>query len=488
MTTGVESLVAGTDSLIAGQAAKLSITATPKKGTTGPGPIRFESTSDEVTLQGADGCKQQGDASVVCDGTGFTLVVDITKNQSAGALPVGALDAGGRELDLTTTSGKPVQVVAAPSGLILSDLTVREPFTSLLVGSVTLTVTNPGDRPSPIMPITVTPSADLQLVLVSSFTRSGFYACSSILGQQCFLPPIAAKESRTFDFMVAGKVTTDSSVTVVIDGTSRSTSIWPFATATVAPDLPASTPVTTTVSSPAVTRETTPAELTVTALGPVDSASDSANDTDATDPAPTGATKTVLSTETLPTDPSSDTPTNDPTTFESSSQADEASESSSPDTTDAELPPAALTFSGESISQTLTAGAAGELRLTVTNAGGQRSEQQPVAISLPAGVSTTRVTVDGSVGGADSPQTCTLPEIEPGMSVTVVVEIAVDPGVADTAATDGITTLTVDGNQAQGYLTIVGRPAEDQPTKDEPAQPADVLQQVGRQDEAAPGS
>ena len=65
------------------------------------------------------------------------------------------------------------------------------------------------------------------------------------------------------------------------------------------------------------------------------------------------------------------------------------------------------------------------------------------------------MSVDGSVLSSGSAQTCTLPEIDPGVTVTVVLTLTVD-----TSAADGRAEASVDGHTLHWDLAIRGRANE----------------------------
>ncbi|MEP6561355.1 MAG: hypothetical protein ABJD68_09820, partial [Nakamurella sp.] len=67
-----------------------------------------------------------------------------------------------------------------------------------------------------------------------------------------------------------------------------------------------------------------------------------------------------------------------------------------------------------------------------------------------AGVSTAGITVNGS--SADAGLRCTLPQIDPGSSATVVVQLTIAPD-----AQDGAAVIAVDDSQAQIQLSILRR-------------------------------
>ena len=152
----------------------------------------------------------------------------------------------------------------------------------------------------------------------------------------------------------------------------------------------------------------------------------------------------------------------------------EAAQTPTPETTEstttrADEPAAAsLSISSAEIDQALSIGTTGRIAVTVTNTGDGRSAEQPVRITLPDGVTTMRVTVNGAAVAKGAVQTCTLPELDPGASVTVTIEIS-----ATEDAADGTAVIAVDGSTADGLLTI-DRPAvpETPPTSPGTSTPA----------------
>ncbi|MFN8197187.1 MAG: hypothetical protein U0R72_02520 [Nakamurella multipartita] len=81
------------------------------------------------------------------------------------------------------------------------------------------------------------------------------------------------------------------------------------------------------------------------------------------------------------------------------------------------------------------------------NTGDGPSTEQAVRMSLPDGVNATAVTVDGAPAGGGLQ--CTVPALEPGAAVTVVITLAVD---AD--AQTGPARFDVDDDSATVELTV----------------------------------
>ena len=126
------------------------------------------------------------------------------------------------------------------------------------------------------------------------------------------------------------------------------------------------------------------------------------------------------------------------------------SETTEPTITRTEEPAAAaLSISHAEIDQALSAGTAGRIAVTVSNNGDGRSAEQPVRITLPDGVTTTRVTVNGAAVAAGAVQTCTLPELDPEPPPP-------SPSRSPRAGTaaDGTAIVSVDGSTVDGLLTI----------------------------------
>jgi uncharacterized membrane protein len=117
-----------------------------------------------------------------------------------------------------------------------------------------------------------------------------------------------------------------------------------------------------------------------------------------------------------------------------------------------------LTPSNIELSQSSGSGS-GTLTLQVTNTGGERSAEQALRMSLPAGVTATAVTVNGANAG--NGRSCTLPEIDPGSSVAVVIQLAIS---ADARA--GSAEVFIDGSIVQRVLSfpLAGSAAQPQPT------------------------
>jgi hypothetical protein len=104
--------------------------------------------------------------------------------------------------------------------------------------------------------------------------------------------------------------------------------------------------------------------------------------------------------------------------------------------------------------------------LTVVNTGGQTSTEQAVQLTLPGGISAASVSVDGASAG-DGPQSCILPGIAPGASVTVVITLDV---AAD--AQDGSAHFQVPGSSADVDLTVDHPEPAPAPTTASTGQPA----------------
>jgi len=107
--------------------------------------------------------------------------------------------------------------------------------------------------------------------------------------------------------------------------------------------------------------------------------------------------------------------------------------------------PAVLTPSNIELARP-TGDGSGTVTLQVTNTGGERSTEQTIRMTLPAGVTATAVTVNGSVVG--SGLSCTLPAIDPGSSVSVVIQLAIS-----TDARDGAAEVSIDGSAVQQWLS-----------------------------------
>ena len=108
--------------------------------------------------------------------------------------------------------------------------------------------------------------------------------------------------------------------------------------------------------------------------------------------------------------------------------------------------PAALTPGDIELSR-LPGDGQSALTLQVTNTGGVRSTEQALSLSLPAGVTATAVTVNGLVTGTGL--SCTLPAIDPGSVVTVVIQLTVSPD-----ARDGAAKVSIGGSAVQRALSV----------------------------------
>ncbi|MET0965060.1 MAG: hypothetical protein ABWZ02_01610, partial [Nakamurella sp.] len=204
--------------------------------------------------------------------------------------------------------------------------------------------------------------------------------------------------------------------------------------------LPAVTATTSGVVG-ASTTEPLPAQTTTPADAGPETSTDSTN-------APSSSAP--VSTDPVPsTTPDSSTPVaSTPVTSTTAAGTVPTTGAPSPTTTDPE--PAALEVRNIEIAGQLIAGQPATLTLQIANTGGQRSSEQTLTMSLPDGVNPVGITVDGT--SASAGLRCTLPEIDPGTSVTVVVQLTI---AAD--ARGGAAVLAVDGSQRIQALTDIGR-------------------------------
>ena len=100
----------------------------------------------------------------------------------------------------------------------------------------------------------------------------------------------------------------------------------------------------------------------------------------------------------------------------------------------------------------------GTLALTVTNAGGQASERQEIAVELPKGARLLSVTTSEGACKPDGTTRCTLPpipgQVEPA-SEKVVLSIGIDPPGAS-----GIVRVTIDGESAETKIDVAATPTQ----------------------------
>ena len=361
---------------------------------------------------------------------------------------------------------------------------------------LTLTVTNTSPLPAPSLPIDIAPQLNLVWIVNPAGVTIGYCYPGSPL---CQLPELAPGTNVTLTIVVS--VPPNGTVTVTIDGVSSTapmgspptvTSLGPTSSgsATETPN-PGATP--SIGSTPPSTEQTSPTipptEGTSSSIPPTDEMSSTTPSTEQTSPITPPTEQTSPTTDdTDPVEPSTEASdpetTDDPTsTVTTSDQGPESPVETSPDAepvfstpNSTEEPGAArLSISGEVITQTLPGGGKGTITFTVTNKGDAKSDQQPVIIKLPNGVSTTRVTVNGTAVTEGAVQTCTLPELNQGDSVKVVIDIE---AAVDTMG--GPAVIAVGGSSVEGQLTI------DLPGL--PVTPDDVLPPVVRNDDSAPGN
>ena len=385
-------------------------------------------------------------------------------------------------------------MAAAPTKLTLSDLAVTDP--PVIAGTragVRLTVSNPTPFTSAKMPITVTLTGGITLYYVDGLGLiPGF--CGPLYERACTLPAIAADGSQRLEFFLAVPLSTRSgSITVTIDGTTRSSTFdvraligndsVPQELPTVRPTAPPSTTVpTTTAPTTAAPTSTAPITTTPTSDAPETTASTITEPTDttatpetstsepattgpesSTDPTPVtaGSTETPSSTDiTTRNDPQPSTRDGGPTGTSLPSTGSSASTSPDPVSQDAEpsttMPtrepdPAAVVLSQPEGGAALAAGGAATLRLTAGNVGGQRSAGTPLQLTLPTGVVVTAVSMDGAVICQDG-RDCVLPPLEAGQTASVVLTLAIGGD-----AGSGGALLTADGSGV-GWQLRIGRP------------------------------
>jgi hypothetical protein len=448
--------------LTAGTTTTLSIAATLAGEPTDPIAVTLTSTSPLVTLSG---CKGNG-SSMTCTGQSFTVAVTIDAKQPAGPLPVTATDAAGNAVALTDGAA-PLQVVAPATTLALSELTVIRDGSAIT--TLSLRVTNPTTATIPARSIALTypsPPVAGHLVEIVGPGRIPVYCVTS-----CAVPSLkAGQHSDLTIYLLLPRPTTDPvTVSVTIDGITRTATVIDQVDGLTRTDQPAgpatpdaatdgAAPSTDPTPNPTPSSEPTPVPAEPT--GPAESTS-AAPATDG----PSTDRPTRSSTETGATDgerPTTASPTTESPSTESPSTASSTSESpttaSTTTSTTAESPadtgtstpepaPAHLSLGTPAVLDPLTAGGSGRLTLTVRNTGDGPSTEQAVRMSLPDGVNATAVTVDGAPAGGGLQ--CTVPALEPGAAVTVVITLAVD---AD--AQTGPARFDVDDDSATVELTV----------------------------------
>jgi hypothetical protein len=139
---------------------------------------------------------------------------------------------------------------------------------------------------------------------------------------------------------------------------------------------------------------------------------------------------------------------------------DEQSAASPPATTDPAAPGAAQVLLSAPLGGPAVApGGSSALSFTASNSGDEPSAALPLHFELPDGFDVRSVTVDGSVVCAAG-DACTLPALNPGADVQVIVEVRVGPGTSG-----GAVLITVDGSGVGWRLAL--------PTPDTAATAAD---------------
>ena len=106
------------------------------------------------------------------------------------------------------------------------------------------------------------------------------------------------------------------------------------------------------------------------------------------------------------------------------------------------------------IATPLLAGGTGALTVQVSNIGGQPATVQSIEVDLPNGVALTDMTVGSSsicTPVLDGTPTCLLPEIDPDESITVVLNLTVQPAVT---AQPGDATVIVPGDDDSIQLEV----------------------------------
>ncbi len=501
---GISALVADERGpLTAGTTVKLTVRADLLKGVTEAGRVTL-TAADGVVFGESSGCSPtKGGSTIDCDGSGFTATVVIPANYSADTLSVKAADAGQRTVALLDAARKSFEVVAAPKHLDVSDLEVEQ--LPNLSGTITLKVSNPADAPSAPMPIDIVlPKGFTTEAVVSVFEPK--FRLTVCTNPPCTLEPVDSRGSATLyvGFTAREGATTGPAI-VTIDGVTKEAQVIggglnvdllkpktenaPTDIAQPRPliggqsdqSLPIPpTPATGSAAAQSdplgagvgVETETPSVDATPTGTAPTSAGKPSAGATSPSSPAPTtpsaaggpaatdtSITDTATMDATTPADPTTSAPSTQDITPSSIEDTTPAPATTSDAPTTRSAGPAAVALSRPAGAETLTAGGTGALRFSATNSGGERSGPTAFDIDLPAGVIVQSVSINGST--ICESRSCQLPGIEPGASITVVVDIAA----ALDAATGGAS-ATIDGSGVGWMVTV--EPAAGPGTGDTP--------------------
>ena len=490
-TIGPDQIQAGIASLTASPSgpyfapstAVLDITVTPRDGVTTPGPLTFVLTG-ETWFGGAPANCSAVDAptqQITCTDTGPTVsgvTVNIGPGQSAGALPLTVMDAGGRVISLTN----PPQVIP----MDLSPIQTGDIFAGR--GQLaSLQVTNNGTVPSPATAI----GYSLPPGVSAASIDAGAGACVPTADAPCLLPPVDPGTATTVTFTLAADPgASGTGMTVTIAGRTQTaglTVLSPYIAVVASPDSPYLRPSVTTLNLQisSVRGIANPGPLTFT-LGGTSTFSDRP---DSCRPVGNALTQ-QLSCDVSPIDGSSQLggltlripalPVIDALPLSVTDAGGRRVGIS-----DGFGQPLALTAAGNlrlvSINPAaLTAGGgSGTASMTVTNDGGLTTASTPITTRFTVGgapTSTVAVTAIhvGDVDCNPAGQTCALPPLDPGASRTIAFELSaqssapaavtftVDIG-GDIGGTTGSATITI----APGIVGLAVSPASpyDAPSK-----------------------
>ncbi|HEY5882487.1 MAG TPA: hypothetical protein VIU11_26490, partial [Nakamurella sp.] len=497
------------------------------------GAVTLKSTDSRVTLRGCG----TGGGTLICPANSFPVTVTIDASLPTGPLPIEATDAAGMPVPLRDANGEELTVVGA--ALQLSELTVDRYNGSL--ATLELRVSNPTNAAIGSRPIGFAFSSPLvlgQLVEIrgpgSTFDYCGVFS-------SCIIPALEPQEYVDLSiYVVVPRIVAPATVAVTIDGTTRSATVGggePTGTATAtstAPPATTSASPTPTPTKPTPTPTPTDSPTTDPTLDPTTGSAETPDLPPANDVPPTGSAQTtelrpttgsaertdlppatdvppttdVPSTTDVPpaTDvpPTADVPTTDvPPSTETVADAEPtgttgtgeptltgattAEEAATTAGTTSEPAPALLSLTGAAMLEQPSADGTGTLTVQVRNEGGVPSAAQAVRVSLPAGVGVASISVDDRLA-SEGAQSCTLPEIAAGDSVTVLItviaEIDAEGGPVIISTTDASVQLDLrvqGGAPPAGTVPATEQPAvrKDDATADQPTDTTGGTQTAG---------
>ncbi|WP_420119854.1 hypothetical protein, partial [Nakamurella sp.] len=422
---GITALTTPTGQLVADGAARtVPVAAALAPTVTTPGPVTVTSGSPAVRLS-CGGATAAGTATCTPGaGNGFDLVVVVDPDQAPGPLPITAADAGARPLNLRGPDG-PVQVVPAPADLTLALGTVVPPAAGGQ-GSVTVTIANTGGLPS---------GADrsLGLSLPAGLTPGSATPGVDCAGTTCTLPPVGPGASLIVTVTLAADPgATDGLAEITLGEAGTGPFPIPVRAGVTALSVPAGTlladgrPQTVPVTATPAAGVTDLGAITVTAPDGIDLACPDTGTAGPTVTCDLGTGTTV---------PLTITPATGAPLGPIALTARDAGGRTIPDDFRGLVvrSPARLDLGPVVLVRPLVAGGGGAVALTVTNSGGVESAPAALTLPAPAGVAISGVTVDGDGAAgrvADGPGPAwSVGALAPGASVTLTVDLTVDPTV-----------------------------------------------------------